>query len=494
MNRPLDPIPDTRFDQPAARHLLDRAGFGGTPRQVRDLAGLGVAAAVDHLVDYERIDDAHVSTFDADPDILPALTDAERQALRRAREAEDEATLSHYRAIRNRARRDDAQQLSAMRQWWLARMVETPRPLEEKLTLLWHDHFATSHRGCRDSFLLYQQNRMFRRHASGSFADLALGIIRDPAMIMYLNNDRNRKQRPNENLARELMELFTLSEGQYTERDIREGARALTGYFRDDDDFVFQRYAHDGGTKTILGVEDNHDGESFVMTLLRRRACSEFIAWKLYRHFVADVTDFDDLSDAQRSVIIEMARQMRASDYRIKPVLKTLFRSEHFYDPAVRGTKIKSPVHLTVNLVRVLRPPARDFGVLVEAMRAMGQDLFAPPNVAGWPGGRAWINTATLFIRQNLATYLITGRPPFKANAPPPDDRYDPTRLIAELDAPTPEAVVDHLLDMLLGAARNDARRAQLLRFLADHDNHVGRDTLIALLCLITAMPEYQLT
>jgi hypothetical protein len=488
----MRPISSVGFRYDHAQHLLNRAGFGGTPAEIQRLVGMGPRAAVDFLVDFDAIED-RPPELKLDPDIMRPPTPEERQAYRRARRANDEKALGEFRKKRMERQRADRQQLVDLRQWWFDRMATTPRPLEEKLTLLWHDHFAVNYRGCEDAYLLYQQNQMFRKHAAGSFADLARGIIRDPAMIVFLNNDRNRKQSPNENLARELMELFTLGVGNYREADIKEGARALTGYHRDDNKFRFAQAQHDESTKTILGNRGPFDGDAFVSICLAQTACSEFIAFKLYRHFVADVPDFDDLTSEQESVVKRLAADLRRHQYQLKPVLKELFLSEHFYDPAVRGQKIKSPVALVVGMLRVLDTPDRDTRILNYALKTMGQELFNPPNVAGWPGGRAWINTSTLFIRQNLATYLITGKPPAGTRWNRKNINYDATRLIASLDKPTPEAVVDHLMSVLLGAAGNKTRRQTLLKFLADHENRITNDSLIALLCLITAMPEFQL-
>jgi len=480
------------FSYDQAQHLLNRAGFGGTPQQIQSLVAMGPQAAVDHLVDYDATD------YDAPEapvrdDIMRPLTPKERAEYARARRENDEEALAKFRQMRNERQREDRQQLQAMREWWFDRMIATPRPLEEKLTLLWHDHFAVNYRGCEDSYLLYKQNQLFRQHAAGSFADLARGIITDPATIVFLNNDRNRKQSPNENLARELMELFTLGVGNYTEQDIKEGARALTGYTRQDNDFQFKQNWHDPSTKTILGNRGTFDGADFVNICLAQRACSEYIAFKLYRHFVADVPDVDDMTREQKFVVTQLGRDLRRHEYDLKPVLKQMFLSEHFYDDGVRGQKIKSPTALIVGLVRVLDTPERNARILNGAMRTMGQELFNPPNVAGWPGGRAWINTSTMFIRQNLATYLITGKPPTGSRWNRKSINYDAMTLIASLDQPTPEAVVDHLMAVLLGAAATKSRRLTLLKFLADHDNRITNDSLIALLCLITAMPEFQL-
>ena len=489
----LNPITADRWDFAAAGHLLNRAGFGGSPRQIQALASMTPADAVDYLVNYENVKDVDVTEPELDPDIMRPRTEEERRKYREARRKGDEKALAEAQAERMRRQRLDRKQVADLRDWWIGRMVRTARPLQEKLTLLWHGHFAVNYRGCEDSYLLYQQQRLFREHANGSFEDLAVGIVRDPAMLVFLNNDRDIKAKPNENLARELMELFTLGEGHYTEADIKQGARALTGYTRHDNEFRFIQRQHDAGTKTIFGKRGEFNGDHFARLCLAEPACANFIVFKLYKHFVADVEDYDDLTAPQQAIVEALGRDLRRGDYQLKPVLRKLLLSDHFYSPAVRGAKIKSPVELVVGLVRVLQTPGRDRKMLADAMRMMGQELLNPPNVAGWPGGRAWVNTSTLFIRQNLATYLITGKPPFKTDWSRKKMNYDAMVLIERIAQPTPQAVVDHLSAVLLGANATEARKKQLLKFMAQHDNRISNDTIIALLCLITAAPEFQL-
>ncbi len=490
-NTSTSPIKPDRFGYAEAQHLLNRAGFGGSSRQIQTLASMGPADAVDTLIDFPSTTD--LPKPDIDPDVMRPLTDAERRERNRANRNGDEETLARFRAMRQTAQGADRRQFANLQQWWVDRMITTPAPMQEKLTLLWHGHFAVNYRGCEDAYLIYQQNELFRQNANTSFARLAAGIVRDPAMLVFLNNDRNLKSRPNENLARELMELFTLGVGQYTENDIKQGARALTGYTRNDNDFRFNSGQHDTGNKTILGKTGPFNGDQFVNICLAQNACPQFIAFKIYKHFVADVAKPNDADPDQKRVILKIAADLRRRDYDLKPVLRRLLLSEHFYDPSVRGTKIKSPVELTVGTIRALATPQRSGRLLLDALRMMGQEPLNPPNVAGWPGGRTWINTSTLFIRQNLATYLITGKPPFDTGWTRKQINYDATALIEDIKNPTPQAVVDRLLALLLGGAARPENRAALLAFLKDHNNRITNDTLIALLCLITAMPEYQL-
>lgn len=490
----LNPIAADRFGAAQARHLLSRAGFGGTPAQIAALARMGLAQAVDHLVDYKDIPAGDIPQPKLDSRIyanmgmgmrrpggnLQNMSDAQRDEFRR----KAQANLNTRQSM-------DRQQLGDIQISWLARMIATPRPLEEKLTLLWHNHFASNYRNVRDSYLMNQQNEFFRAHAAGSFADLAQGVIKDPAMIVFLNNDRNVKLKPNENLARELMELFTLGIGHYTENDIKQGARALTGNTRRGNEFTFAQFAHDEGEKTILGKTGRFTGEDFVKILLDQPACAQFIAYKLYRHFVADLND--GVSPEARAVIESLASDIRSADYQLKPALKKLFASEHFYDPRIVGSQIKTPVQVVVGTIRSLSTPTRDLEVLLDALRVMGQEIYEPPNVAGWPGGRAWINTTTFFSRQNTAVYLLTGKLPYDNNWRKSDISYDATQLLAPAGERNAESVVDQLLSVTLPPPLSPERRNELLKFIADHDNRITSDTLVGLLCLITAMPEYQL-
>ncbi|MFW5682998.1 MAG: DUF1800 domain-containing protein [Phycisphaeraceae bacterium] len=487
----LSPLPPERFGRAEAWHLLQRAGFGPDAdtldRAVRD----GLDVAVDRLVDYDAIDAPELEGPDVDPDVRKPLTEEQNRELRLARKNENDEVLEKYHQLRQKADRGDRRMITELRGWWLDAMASTPRPLEEKLTLLWHDHFASSHRAVRDAYLLWQQNELFRRHACGNFADLALGVVKDPAMLNYLNNDRNRKRRPNENLAREFMELFTLSEGQYTEQDIREAARALTGYTYEDNDFLFDTRHHDYGEKRILGVAERYDGEGFVRRLLSRQACSEFIALKLYRHFVADISDNPEEAPATaREVIPQIAREIRRSRYEMRPAVRRLLKSRHFYDAALRGQKVKSPVHFAASMLRVLGNPKRNRRPLQAMLRNAGQELFAPPSVDGWAGGRAWINTSTLFLRQNLAAYLVTNDR--GANINPDRLGYDPVALAGELEEPTTRSYADRMVDLMLGPhVRGPAREGVLDA--ADRAGSLEPRTAAAIVLLITAVPEYQL-
>ncbi len=495
----LTPLPEEEFGYEQARHLLWRAGFGGTPEQIELLARWGLDRAVDTLIDVHETPVEPVREDLFDKDIMRPASASERRAYRAALRQGDEETVARFRAERQRRQRSDRRQMRRIQAWWLERLIETPRPLEEKMTLFWHGHFATSYRKIEDSWHMFRQNQFFRAHALGNFGDLLFGIIRDPAMIRYLDNQASRAGAPNENLARELMELFSLGEGNYSEQDIKEGARALTGYTYEDDEFVFNENNHDKGSKTILGMRGPLDGDDFVRAILQRRECSQFMARKLYRFFVHDVAMDPHACDRDTNRYIgQLAQVMLRSRYEIAPVLRAIFRSAHFYHPSIMGEQIKSPVQLVVGAARSLLTPTRDLYVLLDALDLMGQALFYPPSVKGWDGGRAWINTSTMFVRQNTLSYMLTGTMPQGHDRSGEEERYDGEALLGSLLSAQPDArgdparVVDYLLRFTIGRSPSSARQ-ELEAFVRAHGGRVTGDILTGLLLLITAMPEYQL-
>jgi uncharacterized protein (DUF1800 family) len=288
--------------------------------------------------------------------------------------------------------------------WWAGRMLTTSRPLEEKLTLFWHGHFATGDAKVRDYRMMLAQNQMLRANASGRLRDLLVGILKDPAMLVYLDNGENVKSHPNENFGRELLELFTMGVGNYTERDVREAARAFTGWTNDVLAFKFDSEQHDFGEKTFLGKIGPLNGEDVIDTILAQPVTAEYVSGKIYRYFVRD--------EVTPTVRAELGRTFRASGYQIKPLLKRIFLSKDFYSPASTATQIKSPVVLVVSTYKKMGlrelPTIPDFGRLTAGL---GQALFDPPNVAGWAGGRTWITPATLLQRGNLFRDVLFADP-----------------------------------------------------------------------------------
>jgi uncharacterized protein (DUF1800 family) len=487
------------FDFEAAKHLLNRAGFGGLPRQVQVLQNWGLDKAVDYLVNYESVKTDEVRDDAFSKDIMRPNTAAERATLRRAERERDEDTVAEFRLKRQQAERDDREQMRKIQQWWMKLMIQTPRPLQEKLTLFWHGHFATSYRTIEDSYHMFRQNQFFRQNANRSFKTLLHGIIKDPAMLAYLDNNDSRKGRPNENLARELMELFSLGVGNYTEKDIKEGARALTGYTFEDDAFQMNKGNHDADHKSILGRSGNLDGEDFVNAILAKDACSRFIAGKLYRAFVHDFPIGDPAFDrAAQMCIVEMAQTLRGTEYNIGKVLNKVFRSAHFYHASVRNEQIKSPVQLLTSAIRSLGVPARDVGVLADASERMGQELFQPPSVKGWDGGKAWISTSSMFVRQNSMVFLLTGRKILGKDGLSDQEQFDGKSLLTQLADVYPgctddaQKAVDALLMFAIGRT-DPVARGTIDAFMASRKDQLNKENLTDLMMLITALPEYQL-
>ncbi len=371
----LTPLPPERWDYAKARHLLVHAGFGGTPQEVAKLHAMGLYQAVDYLVDFHR-QPAALVPFDAAPPTRPdplegkLKNDFIRGRVNGTREAVDNA------------------QLPRVRQWWLKRMVESPRPLQEKLTLFWHGHFATQNSVVGNSFTFYHQNQLFREHSAGNFGGLLYGIVHDPVMLRYLDNNRNVKGQPNENLAREVMELFAMGVDQgYTQADIKEAARALTGYTYDHftGQFRFVGAQHDEGPKTIFGKTGNWTGDDLVTLILEQPSTARFIAGKLFAFFAYD--------NPSPETVDRLAFVLRNNQSELAPMLKNLFLSEEFYSDRSLGTQIKSPVQLVVGMLRDLGvKDLTDTGALDAALSNMGQQLLEPPDVKGWREGRSWVN------------------------------------------------------------------------------------------------------
>ena len=389
----LGPISVADWDHPKAAHLIERAGFGGTPEEIERLAAMTPDEAVDWLVNYARIED-DLATFDASPIWDPAMDPfptSRAEAVRIARERGEAMGAKLLPAGESRrlqpvvnkffyGLRANAIETQRLALWWGGRMLRSRRPLEEKLTLFWHGHFATANGKVRDTRMMLRQNEMLRDNASGNFRDLLVGILKDPAMLVYLDNGENVKGHPNENFGRELLELFTMGVGNYTEQDIREAARAFTGWTNDVLEFTFNTEQHDFGDKTFLGQTGGFDGGDIIDIILQHKPTAEFVAGKLYRFLVRE--DLDD------EVGAELGATLRDGGYELKPLLKRILLSRDFYSPASYATQIKSPVHLIVSTYRKLGlrelPTIPDFDRLTSGL---GQRLFNPPNVAGWAGG-----------------------------------------------------------------------------------------------------------
>jgi len=391
----------TRLSYDDARHLLDRTGFGATDAEIRTFVGLSREDAARRLL-------ATTHTVAETP---PPAWAAARGPLRRPRAGEDTTEVA-----RKQFQQEQFREGMQLRGWWVNEMLTTPSPLTEHMTLFWHNHFVSSQQKVRFSELMYRQNVLLRANALGHFGGLLHAVARDPAMVIYLDSARNRKGTPNENFAREVMELFTLGEGNYSEQDIKEAARAFTGWSidRDSGAFVFRPFIHDYGTKTVLGRSGNLDGDDVLDILLTQRATAEFITRKLWREFVSP--------DPDEAQIKRIASRFRDSRYDIKVVLYELLTSDAFYASDNRGVLVKSPIELVVGTLRQFDLRPSETVPFAVAAAAMGQNLFSPPNVKGWPGGETWINSSTLLARKQFLDRVFRADDPAGRMAMAPAD------------------------------------------------------------------------
>ncbi len=306
---------------------------------------------------------------------------------------------------RQAQQRKNVERAFELREWWFREMLTTPSPLTEKMTLFWHNHFATSQQKVRFTPLIYQQHVMLRRNALGNFGTMLRDIARDPAMLIYLDGANSRKEQPNENFAREVMELFTLGEGHYSERDIKEAARAFTGWSvdRDTGQFMFRRGIHDYGNKTVLGKSGNFDGDQVIDILLRKPETAQFVTRKLWREFISPAVG----KPADEAQVARFADDFRDSGYNISKLMRAMLTSDAFYAADNRASLIKSPVEFVVGTMKQFDIETPNLRPFVLAAALLGQNVFAPPNVKGWPGGEAWINSATLLGRKQLIDRLF---------------------------------------------------------------------------------------
>jgi len=367
----------------------------------------------------------------------------------------------------------DPHQLSA---WWLWRMRYTPDPLLEKLTLFWHGHFATSAAKVTKAALMLVQHDLLRREARGNFGRMTHGISRDPAMLLYLDSATNRKLHPNENFAREVMELFCLGLGNYTERDIQQLARCFTGMEVRDSDFKFNTYQHDNGEKNVLGRRGNFSGEEGVKVVLDQEATARFIVGKWFRFFLADEPA------APPSLLKPLVDQFREGGLEIRPVIQRMLSSKLFFSPHVVGRKIRSPVELGIGVLRALEGQS-NLHQLAKSLEEIGQAVFYPPNVKGWDGGRTWLTTATLIGRANLVRRIAEGN----------ENRFaggSLEQLANKHHLDSPDTCVDWLLDHLVAVPPPAEVRARLVET-ARRANSPQR--LADVLSVLATVPEFQL-
>jgi uncharacterized protein (DUF1800 family) len=393
-------LPSSKWDYDAAGHLLVRAGFGGSPAEIQDLAGSGVQPSVEKLLSWAPAEATSPSW--AYPNSLKDLFDQIRSS----------STPEEKMKARQAFNRANQQQMAELIQWWTQQMTDTKAPLLEKMTLFWHSHFATSAAKVKPAYRMWLQNQTLRTHALGNFGTLTKAISRDPAMMVWLDLVNSRKEQPNENFARELMELFTLGEGNYIENDIKESARAFTGYRINpaNQEFRFVVNQFDPSVKVFMGKAGPWNGDQIIDIILEQPQCAKFIVTKIWRFFAYE--------DPDASLVDALATRFRQAHYELKPLLRTIFTSEEFYSDRAKGAIIKSPVQYLVQARRSLGVCAPEGRALVNMYRELGQVPFYPPNVKGWDGGKSWINTGTLTYRYLIARALISGVKPEQVGFP----------------------------------------------------------------------------
>lgn len=359
------------------QHLMCRAGSGIDPT---DYARLG-ATTLEKELNRLFAEAKTVNSIDLQPDDLIG-----KEEYRKA----DKATKRELRKLAKK-------RIKNINHECLRRMAFEKGELREKMTVFWHNHFA--------SFSIFpgwilKQNNLIREHALGSFKDLLLGVSKNPVMLTYLNNQQNKKGHPNENFAREVMELFTLGRGNYTEKDIQEAARAFTGWTTNlKGEFEFQAHNHDNGQKTFFGKTGDFSGEDIIDMLLEKREVATFITTKVYKHFVNE--------EVNPGHIAPLAKNFYEGQYNIEQLMREIFTSDWFYDERNIGAKIKSPVELLVGLMKSFNMEFTDANSLIKVEKIMGQVLFNPPNVAGWPGGLNWIDSSSLMFRLRMAEFIF---------------------------------------------------------------------------------------
>lgn len=453
-----------------AAHLYRRAAFGPSRFELRDAVRLGVEAAVNNLFATPKEAPKRETAIDGPPGVNP-LTNMP----------------------------DASRHVAQLRAAWLQRMINGVEPLREKLALFWHNHFATSVKKVNDGPLMEKQGNLLFTHALGSFRQMLREISRDPAMLIWLDSNQNVKSHPNENYAREVMELFTLGVGNYKEKDIQEGARAFTGWHTTDGKFTFRAGDHDSGEKSFLGQKGNFDGDDILRVLLEQPACAKFITRKLYQFLVNENVTPPD------SFIAPLADAFRKSDYDIAVPVRMILASKHFYSDYAYRQKVKWPVEYVLGVVRMVGVGRTGLITvnpysLLGTLELMGQLLYAPPNVKGWEAGKAWLNTATVLARHNFAHSLVNGMGDLNEHAKKYNlqafmPAVDPLVFMRTQELTEPGKIVDLYANLLLpGDFRPEVRSKLIAHFDKTQPETEAfeqrcRDVVFVLLTL----PEYQL-
>jgi uncharacterized protein (DUF1800 family) len=489
----LTPLPANQWDLQKAAHLLNRAGFGGTPDEIKAFCELGFDKAVQTVLDAPD-----------DSTQFPKPAWAQPQNLLQLHQQMADLTPDEKKELQQEIQKQYRQDDLDLINWWLNRMRYSPNPFREKMTLFWHGHFATSVVKVRDSYLMWQQNEMLREHAFGNFGLMVKAISRDPAMLIWLDTRVSQKGHPNENFAREVMELFTLGIGNYTENDVQEGAKAFTGYRIDprDETFRYAPFQHDDGNKTFLGKTGPFTGDDVLDIILAQPACARFISKKLWTFYAYE--------DPDPGIVDTLAANFRGSSYEIRPLMDHIFRSAAFYSPDAVRTQVKSPVQWVVQTSKLLETPMARPMVTLNALRQLGQVPFAPPNVKGWDGNRAWITTSTLLYRYNMANFAVGNGTlhvePVKrvaaADKNPARTSYDVpnyngpdlAKVVPAVVRTDPHRLVDYLCFRLYQDPLTPHDKATFVKYVSDRGPSPSDQTLRELLHLMMSTPQYQLT
>jgi uncharacterized protein (DUF1800 family) len=381
------------------QHLLWRAAFGPMIENVNQLPD----------VSQKELYDILLKTSSKKPVALDVATNSYDGLIKGIQDLGQMQKLTKDQ--KKQVRKQSVDDIKNLNLTWLSEMINSEAQLREKMSLFWHGHFA-----CRIVNIYFQQQLLtvIRENALGNFGDLLREVSKTPAMLSFLNNQQNRKQHANENFAREVMELFTMGRGNYTEPDVKEGARAFTGWgFNLKGEFVQRPFQHDNGKKTFLGKTGNFDGDDIIDIILEQKATAKFITQKIYKFFVTD--------DVDPNKIESLAEGFYQSNYNLQKLMNRIFLSDWFYEEKNIGTRIKSPVELIVGVRRLIPMELEKPEAQLLFQRVLGQVLFYPPNVAGWPGGKNWIDSSALMFRMRLPQ-LLTNSEEFLIDPKDDDD------------------------------------------------------------------------
>lgn len=453
-NLPTQPIEKRSFnigkinEGAQINHLLRRAGFGIRPSELVHYRQIGLEKTLDHLVNFETVDNAELNS-----------------------------RLNNWNLKPSERQKD-------LRRWWILRMAYTNRPLEEKLVLFWHG-LLTSGISTSDPLSMYQQNELFRTKGYDSYTHLLKAISKDPAMLSWLDSRKNKKAAPNENFSRELMELFTMGEGTFGESDVKEAARAFTGYFLVNGKFVFNDAHHDFGPKNFLSQSGYFSGDQIINVIFQQTETAEYISKKLFTFFVHNSPTIQTIE--------KLSAILRANNYNIKTLMENLLSSEEFYSPRAYRSKIKSPAEFTIGLIRNTGAET-DGRKIANLMSEMGQTLFEPPDVAGWPDGITWISSNTMIQRLNYVHSITLSN--LKGT------HFNPHTSIVPTHPNSPDGFLKGCLETMLDGNINPSSREILMTQLRTLENLTDQsgekvfsneEIMRQLAFFVLASPEFQL-